>query len=128
MTTEETLVGIIKKRYTGIDTHENAIPIWSFVLTVMLGDHHVSVAKASYFQEPNDVTGSFINERSALYAIKTAASTLAIDIFNLKDFEPRCHACTSHVLSEENEGELLCLTCGEVGPRDWFMAGSIAHG
>jgi len=122
MTTKETLVGKIKLAYQGIHDQKQ---IWSFVLFVTLDNHQVTIYKASYFLTSGDPTTSFMNERSALYAIKTAASSLAIDILNLKDFEPRCHACTSHVLSLEKEGELLCLTCGELGPRDWFLKGAV---
>ena len=115
-----TIQGVIQKKF--IDAYTQDKLIWSFVLNVHLNGHRHNLAQASYFEIGSDLATSFINERTALHSIKTTAISLNAELLNLDQWEPRCHACTSPVLSEEVEGEFLCLNCGEVGPREWFFA------
>ena len=119
------LQGKIQQKHIGAYTDHK--DIWSFVLTIGLNGHRVSVSKASYFVTPDDPTTSYINERTALHQIKTTAISLNVEILNLDEFEPRCYSCTSHVLMEETPNEFVCLTCGEHGPRRWFFTGGITN-
>ncbi len=119
------LQGKIHKRFTGGYTTDKVL--WAFLLNIGLHGHVVNIAQAAFFDILNDPTTSFINEISALHLIKTTAISLNIKILNLDKFEPRCYSCTSHVLAEETEGEFVCLTCGESGPRKWFFTGGIQN-
>ena len=120
------LQGIISRKYVGAWTEDKRI--WSYVLTVKLNGHQKLVAKSSYFTIISDPTTSFINERSALHSVKTTAISLNADILNLSEYESRCPSCTSHVLTEEVEGEFCCLNCGEEGPKSMFASGGYSYG
>jgi hypothetical protein len=119
------LQGKLYKRF--VSTYANKA-IWSYSLRVFVDSNLHTLATASFYDTVGDPTNSFLNERAALHLIKTTAISLNVVVLNLDEFEPRCHACTSYVLSEEIEGEFVCLTCGESGPRDWFFTGGLSNG
>lgn len=99
--------------------------IWCFELKARINGHIKSIALASYFEILSEPTQSFINHRVALHAVKSTAINLNMDILNLDEFDPRCPTCSSYVLTEEVEGEYLCLNCGEAGPITAFFAGGM---
>lgn len=97
--------------------------IWSISLRVRINNHQKEIATVPYFEIVSDPTASFVNHNAALHAIKLIAINLGLNINNLNEFEPRCPSCTSHVLSEDIEGEYCCLNCGEEGPITQFYSG-----
>lgn len=97
--------------------------LWAFNLRSYINQHSVIIASASYFEILSDPAQSFINHRAALHSVKTTAISLNMDILNLDEFDPRCPNCTSYILTEEVEGEYLCLSCGAEGPITQFYAG-----